>query len=357
MHARDFHFDLPGELIAQHPAEYRDQSRLLVFDRKTTEIEHRHFSDLPQFLCAGDILVLNDSRVIPARLRGSKANSGARVEMLLVEEIATNDWWVMIRPGKRIRPGTRILLKNSAGLVSAITATVICKNREGHCRLRFDGVADVLTHLDTLGEVPLPPYIRRNKGTIETTDRERYQTVFATQSGSVAAPTAGLHFTSGLLASLRSRGVKVVTVTLHVGLGTFAPVKSELVSNHTMHEERFDLPEETARAVIEAKKSGNRVFAIGTTSTRVLESSAVNSSELKATRGKTNLFVFPPYRFQVVDAMVTNFHLPESTLLMLVSAFAAPNETRGRELALSVYAEAIREGYRFFSYGDAMLIL
>ena len=356
MRTADFDFALPPELIAQQPAPKRDESRLLVLDRADGRIEHRQFRDLLEFLRAGDVLVLNNSRVTPARLRGANAKSGGKFEMLLLEENAPNDWWAMLRPGKNARVGTQIILHDAGGQPAKIFATVAGVNDEGHRRLKFSGTPDIGGELDSLGEIPLPPYIERSGQMPE--DRERYQTVFANPAGSVAAPTAGLHFTDELLEKIRARGVKICFVTLHVGLGTFAPVKSETLAGHKMHEERFEIGEETVRAVNEAKKSGQRVIAVGTTSVRVLESVAArNAGKLNVYNGKTNIFIFPPSQFQVVDALLTNFHLPRSTLLMLVSAFAAPGETCGREMVLAAYSEAVRERYRFFSYGDAMLIL
>lgn len=358
MRVADFHYDLPPELIAQTPAPQRDQSRLLVLQRPDGRVTHRRFPDLLDYLRAGDVVVLNDSRVIPARLRGVKVPSGGEIEVLLAEECGLNDWWVMLRPGKRVRAGTKLAFRDSQGQPTSVTASVIDKNTEGLCRLHFEGTPNLLDALDALGEVPLPPYITRRPRTEAPDDRARYQTVYAQTPGSVAAPTAGLHFTEPLLAGLRQRGVAVCSVTLHVGLGTFAPVKTTQVENHVMHEERFELTQTTAESVNAAKSAGRRVIAVGTTTARVLEHvAAAHDGRLVAGRGRTRLFVYPPYSFRIVDVLLTNFHLPESTLLMLVSAFAAPGETRGRELVLAAYAEAIRERYRFFSYGDAMLIL
>ena len=356
MRTADFHFDLPPELIAQHPAAKRDASRLLVLHRKENRVEHKQFRDILEFFRAGDILVLNNSRVIPARLRGANAKTGGKFEMLLLEENAPNDWWTLIKPGKSARVGTEIVLRHANGKPTEIRAIVVEINSEGHRRLKFSGSSNIYDDLDSLGEMPLPPYIRHGKNSPD--DKERYQTVFAKPAGSVAAPTAGLHFTPELLEQIRARGVKICFVTLHVGLGTFLPVKTENLAEHKMHEERFELGEETIRAISEAKNSRNRVIAVGTTTVRVLESVAKqNSGKLNFYAGKTSIFIHPPFSFQIVDALLTNFHLPGSTLLMLVSAFASPNEIRGREMILSVYAEAIRERYRFFSYGDAMLIL
>jgi len=356
MRTADFHFELPSDLIAQHPVAKRDGSRLLVLSREENRVEHHQFPDILQFLRRGDVLVLNNSKVIPARLRGVNGKTGGKFEVLLLEETAPNDWWVMLRPGKNARLGTEIVFHDANGQPGKLRATVTEINAEGHRRLKFSGTKNVYHELDSFGEMPLPPYIHRAAGSPE--DKDRYQTVFARTEGSVAAPTAGLHFTAELLDQIRGRGVTVCFVTLHVGLGTFLPVKAENLAEHTMHEERFELGEETVRAITEAKKSGARVIAAGTTTVRVLESvAAQNSGKLNVHNGKTNIFIFPPFRFQVVDALLTNFHLPCSTLLMLVSAFAAPGETHGRDRILSAYTEAVRARYRFFSYGDAMLIL
>jgi S-adenosylmethionine:tRNA ribosyltransferase-isomerase len=352
----DFNFDLPSELIAQHPAPRRDESKLLILRRADGRREHGRFQDLPGHLRAGDVLVLNNSRVIPARLRGTNARTGGRFEMLLIEENGPNDWWAMLRPGKRAQPGAQIVCHTPDGSATMIAATVVGMNDEGHRRLQFSGTPDIRNELERLGEIPLPPYIQRAGRSAE--DRERYQTVYARDAGSVAAPTAGLHFTAEMLAQIRARGVKICFVTLHIGPGTFQPVKTETLAAHKMHEERFELGEETAGVVNEAGAAGQRVIAVGTTVVRVLESvAAQNSGKLAKTSGKTGIFIHPPFSFQIVDALLTNFHLPGSTLLMLVSAFAAPAETRGREMVLAAYAEAIRNHYRFFSYGDAMLLL
>ena len=357
MRTADFHYDLLPELIAQHPASQRDESRLLILRRDSGQIVHRRFRDFLEQLQPGDVLVLNNSRVIPARLSGVNARTGGRFEMLLLEENAVNDWWVMLRPGKRAREGARISVADRSGQTTGIIATVIATNAEGHRRLSFSGTPEIRRDLDALGEVPLPPYIMRRPGDKLDNDKERYQTVFATEAGSVAAPTAGLHFTPELLASIRARGVEVHYLTLHVGLGTFAPVKTATLAAHPMHAERFVLSDTTARAVNAARHESRRVIAAGTTTVRVLESVATaQQGRLVAGSGQTRLFIHPPYRFQVVDVLLTNFHLPCSTLLMLVSAFAAPGNTNGRDLVLRAYAEAIRERYRFFSYGDAMLI-
>jgi S-adenosylmethionine:tRNA ribosyltransferase-isomerase len=357
MRTADFHFDLPPELIAQSPAPQRDQSRLLVLTRAENRVAHRQFPNILEYFRAGDVLVLNNSRVIPARLRGVNAKTGGKFEIFLLEENSVNDWWAMLRPGKRAPIGTQIKIGNRKSEITNITATVGNLNDEGHRRLQFSGVKNLFNELDALGEIPLPPYIERAAELSE--DKERYQTVFAKPAGSVAAPTAGLHFTPELLEKIRARGVKICFVTLHVGAGTFLPVKAENIADHKMHAERFEIGEETVLAVNEAKKNGRKVFAVGTTAIRTLETVArKNGGKINIHEGKTDIFIFPPAEFQIVDALLTNFHLPQSTLLMLVSAFAAPGEkSRGRELILSAYAEAIRERYRFFSYGDAMLIL
>ena len=369
MRTADFDFKLPPELIAQAPTPQRDQSRLLVLHRDSARVEHRRFRDLLEYLLPGDVLALNNSRVIPARLRGANAHTGGQFEILLLEENATNDWWAMLRPGKRARVGTQIHVHDAHGQPSGVQAVVIETNAEGHRRLRFAGAANITDRLDALGEVPLPPYITRTDASHMERDRERYQTVFAHPAGSVAAPTAGLHFTETLLAEAAARDAQICFLTLHVGLGTFAPVKAETLTAHPMHEERYVLNAETARAINNAKSAGRRVIAVGTTTIRVLETLAAQSAgesasggaparaSVAAGSGRTRIFIYPPYDFKIADALLTNFHLPRSTLLMLVSAFAAPNSTRGRDLILSAYAEAIRERYRFFSYGDAMLIL
>lgn len=358
MRTADFDYALPADLIAQTPAARRDESRLLVLHRASGQVAHRRFHDLPNYLAPRDVLVLNNSRVIPARLRGRKPGSGGGIEVLLLEENQTNDWWVMLRPGKRVRSGTRIEFNDSSGRPARIYGEVAEKNNEGHVRLSFLGTSDIANELDRLGEVPLPPYIHRQGAVVSTLDRERYQTVYAGPPGSVAAPTAGLHFTPSLLESIRRRGVGICYATLHVGLGTFAPVKTAQLEHHVMHEERFDVPPETSRSLNAARRERRRVMAVGTTTLRVLEAVAANhQGRLIAGPGRTRIFIYPPHSFRIADALLTNFHLPRSTLLMLVSAFAAPQTTRGRELILAAYAEAIRERYRFFSYGDAMLIL
>ena len=351
----DFNFELPPELIAQQPTPQRDQSRLLVLNRETGTISHRQFPDVLEYLRSGDVLVLNNSRVIPARLRGQNSKSGGNFEVLLLTEKSVNNWWAMIKPGKRAQLGTEIKILDLQRSPTAIIATVAEINAEGHRRLIFRGVENILSALDALGEIPLPPYIEREVQKQE--DRERYQTVYAESAGSVAAPTAGLHLTPEILEKIKARGVKICFVTLHVGLGTFSPVKAETLAEHVMHEERFFVPESTAEIIQAAKNNNQRVIAVGTTSMRVLESVAKeNNGHIIAGSGTTSIFIFPPYQFKIVDAMVTNFHLPCSTLLMLISAFAAPEKLEGKDAVMRAYEEAICEKYRFFSYGDAMLI-
>ncbi len=360
----DFEFELPVELIAQKPAAQRDDSRLLVLHRLTNQIEHRQFRDLPEYMRAGDVTVLNNTRVLPARLRGRNTRTWGRFEFLLLSQVAINDWWAMLRPGKRAGVGTEMAVSRKDGSASGVVARVTETNEEGHRRLHFTGVDNITRLLGELGEIPLPPYIERRCERED--DYHRYQTIFAQHDGSVAAPTAGLHFTPSILNELRRRGIRSAFLTLHVGLGTFAPVKAEFLQDHRMHKEWFDLPEETARLITAAKADGGRVLAIGTTTLRVLETQAIAETVpasnmprrgVKPGSGQTEIFIYPPYEPKVVDMLLTNFHLPRSTLLMLVSAFAMPNEMRGREMLLAAYEEAIRRRYRFYSYGDAMLIL
>jgi S-adenosylmethionine:tRNA ribosyltransferase-isomerase len=352
----EFEIDIPPALIAARPAPVRDQSRLLVARRDAQSIEHRQFPALLDHLRSGDVLVLNDSRVIPARLRGRNLQTGGSFEILLLEETEANVWWAMLRPGRRARLGTRIGILDRRRWPAGIEAAVEEINAAGYRRLRFSGVNNIFTELDALGEVPLPPYIARD-GT-EPEDRERYQTVYARAPGSVAAPTAGLHFTEALLEKIRARGVKICCVTLHVGAGTFAPVKAEFVAEHRMHEERFEISTDTARLIAEGRAAGARVVAAGTTTLRVLESAAAaHAGWIVPGRGATGIFIYPPFEFKIVNSLLTNFHLTRSTLLMLVCAFAAPGETRGREFIFRAYREAVERRYRFFSYGDAMLLV
>ena len=339
MRKSDFYFDLPEELIAQTPLERRDSSRLLHLDKVTGELEHRHFYELLDYLREGDCMVFNDSRVLPARLIGSRPTGGS-VELVLLRDLGEGRWECLIRPGRKTRPGTEILFGNGE-----LKATVESVAEGGNRIVRFDYEGIFLEVLERLGKMPLPPYIKE-----ELQDSERYQTVYSREIGSAAAPTAGLHFTKELMEKIAAKGVKLCYVTLHVGLGTFRPVKAEEIEDHEMHSEFCIIPEETARIVSETKKKGGRVIAVGTTSCRTLESFAREDGSLPAASGWTNIFIYPGYTFKCVDALVTNFHLPESTLIMLVSALA------GREHVLHAYEEAVKERYRFFSFGDAMFI-
>lgn len=339
-----FDFALPPELIAQHPAPERDKSRLLVFQRPSGHLTHTEFQQFPTFLHSGDLLVLNNSKVIPARLRGTKPGTGGAIEFLLLEENSQNDWWVMLRPAKRLRPGDSFEITGSP-----CRATLVEKNSEGHCRLRFENVRDILDVAHTVGEMPLPPYIERSPGKTSNEDFQRYQTVYAKKEGSIAAPTAGLHFSEEIFHELKNRKIDHAFVTLHVGAGTFAPVKAEHIEDHRMHEERYEIPEETFQKINETKKRGGKIVCVGTTSLRVLESAA--RTAWQPGPGRTSIFIYPPFHFKIADALLTNFHLPKSTLLMLVSAFAG-----AREKILFAYAGAVKERYRFFSYGDAMFI-
>lgn len=339
MKKSDFAFDLPEELIAQTPLQQRDQSRLMHLDRESGEIEHRHFYELPELLREGDCLVLNDSRVLPARLLGVRS-SGGSVELVLLRDLGEGRWECLSRPGRKTRPGTELSFGDGK-----LTATVEAVTDGGNRIVRFHYEGIFLEVLERLGHMPLPPYIKA-----ELADPERYQTVYSRETGSAAAPTAGLHFTKELLAKIEARGVKIAYVTLHVGLGTFRPVKEEEIEDHPMHAEFCIIPEETAQLVNETKRSGGRVVAVGTTSCRTLESFAAEDGTLSAASGWTDIFIYPGYRFRCIDALVTNFHLPESTLIMLVSALA------GREKVLHAYHVAVEEKYRFFSFGDAMFI-
>ena len=342
MKTSDFYYDLPKELIAQDPLEDRSSSRLMCLNRETGEISHRHFYEIIDFLHPGDTLVINNTKVIPARLIGEKEETGAVIEVLLLNRVRNMEatWETLVRPGKKCRPGTRISFGN--GL---LTGEVIQIAEEGNRYVRFtyDGVFEEI--LDQLGEMPLPPYI-----THKLADRTRYNTVYAKYDGSAAAPTAGLHFTHNLLEQIRSKGVNIAPVTLHVGLGTFRPVKVEDVTQHHMHTEHCIITQQTADLINHTHETGHRVIAVGTTSCRTLESMAQEDGTVRSGEMDTGIFIYPGYRFRVIDALITNFHLPESTLIMLVSAFA------GRERTLAAYEEAVKERYRFFSFGDAMLI-
>lgn len=341
----DFDYDLPPGQIAQHPPAVRGQSRMLILDRGTGEWRDSWFRELPAFLRPGDVLALNDSRVMPARLLGHRVDGGGRVEALLVEQTGEWEWWALARPGRKLLAGTRIEFTAPHG-EQKLEAVVTQRGERGERLLRFAPVEDFFAALDGIGSVPLPPYIRRPSGDL---DRERYQTIYARERGSVAAPTAGLHFTAETLLRLRDCGVRVCFVTLHVGLGTFQPVRADQVADIRLHPERYTLPEETAAEVRRALAEGRRVIAAGTTTVRTLEHCA-RVGRLEAHSGETRLFLSPSSRFQVVSGLLTNFHLPRSTLLMLVAAFA------GRERTLAAYRHAVAAGYRFFSYGDCMFI-
>lgn len=340
MKKSDFYFDLPAELIAQTPIERRDASRLLVLDKDSGAWEHRHFFDLPEYLHPGDCLILNNSRVLPARLLGQRLPGGGTCEVLLLIDRGDKTWECLVRPGKHLREGARLSF-GGGELLAEVTSVLDGGNRL--VRFNYDGV--FLEVLDRLGKMPLPPYIRE-----ELQDRERYQTVYSKVVGSAAAPTAGLHFTEDLLQKVQNMGVKVGYVTLHVGLGTFRPVKEDNITDHMMHSEYCVIPQETADLINETKQNGGRIICVGTTSCRTLETWAAEDGTMMAKAGWTNIFIYPGYKFKVIDALITNFHLPESTLIMLVSALA------GRRNVLNAYKEAVRERYRFFSFGDAMFI-
>ena len=337
----DFYFDLPPELIAQDPLTDRSASRLLVLDKNTGEIKHEQFRNIINYLNPGDCLVLNDTRVIPARLHGIREGTGAAIEVLLLKRKEKDVWETLVRPGKKVRPGAK--LSFGEGLLRGEVLEIV---EEGNRLIRFqyEGIFEEV--LDRLGEMPLPPYI-----THKLEDKKRYQTVYAKYDGSAAAPTAGLHFTRDLLDEIAQRGVNLAYVTLHVGLGTFRPVKAERITEHHMHSETYQITKEAAEVINRTRKNGGRVICVGTTSCRSLESAAEEDGTLRECSGDTEIFIYPGYRFKVLDALITNFHLPESTLVMLVSALA------GREKVLRAYGEAVEERYRFFSFGDAMLVI
>ena len=340
MKTSDFNYELPKELIAQTPLEKRDTSRLMTLDRKTGAWEHHHFYELPDFLYPGDCLILNDSRVLPARLLGQRLPGGGACEVLLLIDRGEKTWECLVRPGRHMRQGIRLSFGNGE-----LTAEVTEVLPDGNRMVRFDYDGIFLEVLERLGKMPLPPYIKE-----ELRDRERYQTVYSKVPGSAAAPTAGLHFTPELLERIQEKGIGIGYVTLHVGLGTFRPVKEEEITEHEMHSEFCIVPPETARLINETKARGGRCICVGTTSCRTLESWAAEDGHMEPKAGWTNIYIYPGYRFKVMDGLVTNFHLPESTLIMLVSAFA------GREHVLAAYEEAVREKYRFFSFGDAMFL-
>ncbi len=340
MNVKDYDYDLPEELIAQDPLEDRSSSRLMVLDRQTGDVEHRHFTDILEYLHPGDCLVINNTKVIPARLFGVKEDTQAKIEVLLLKRKENDIWETLVKPGKKAKPGTKLVFGD--GLLTAEVVDVV---EEGNRLIQFhyDGIFEEI--LDQLGQMPLPPYI-----THQLKDKNRYQTVYAKYDGSAAAPTAGLHFTKELLQKVKDMGVDIAEVTLHVGLGTFRPVKVENVLDHHMHSEFYMVSQEAADKINRAKESGHRVIAVGTTSTRTLEAAADENGRLHETSGWTEIFIYPGYQFKVIDALITNFHLPQSTLVMLVSALA------GREYVLHAYEIAVKERYRFFSFGDAMLI-
>lgn len=335
----DFYYELPEELIAQTPATPRDSSRLLVYDRKSKKIEHRIFRDITDYLKAGDVLVINDTKVLPARLYAHTENGGA-VEVLLLKRRNIDEWEALVKPGKKCVPGKKLIVSEELSL----TVLSVTDSGERIIKFEYGGVFEEI--LERVGNMPLPPYIKE-----KLKDKNRYQTVYAKYDGSAAAPTAGLHFTPELLSKIRGMGVEIVEVLLHVGLGTFRPVKEDIITDHKMHSEYFEVSAEAAEKINAAKREGRRIIAVGTTSVRTLESAADENGVIIPQKGNTQIFIYPPYKFKCVDALITNFHLPESTLIMLVAAMC------GREEILSVYETAVRERYRFFSFGDAMLVL
>ena len=341
MKTSDFFYDLPEELIAQDPLEDRTASRLLVLNRETGAVEHKIFSDVIDYLNEGDCLVINNTRVIPARLIGEKEGTGGKVEVLLLKRRANDVWETLVKPGKKLRPGARVTFGDGR-----LKADILEIAEEGNRLVRFyyEGIFEEI--LDSLGEMPLPPYI-----THKLEDKEMYQTVYAKFDGSAAAPTAGLHFTKELLNKIEEKGIKIASITLHVGLGTFRPVKVDDVNNHHMHTEWYEVNAEAADIINETKRNGGRVICVGTTSCRTIESVADENGYMKAKTGETDIFIYPGYKFKIMDGLITNFHLPESTLVMLVSAFA------GKENVLAAYETAVKEKYRFFSFGDAMILI
>lgn len=340
MKKSDFYYELPEELIAQTPLEKRDNSRLLLLNKETGEISHSRFYNILDYLDPGDLLVMNNSRVIPARIFGARTDTGANVEFLLLKQIENNKWETLVKPGKKAKIGTTFNFSD------IMQGTVVDIGKEGIRVIRFDTNDNIYNALDKIGQMPLPPYIKEH-----LEDKERYQTVYSKPLGSAAAPTAGLHFTEELLEKIKAKGVNTAYVTLHVGLGTFRPVKEDEITDHIMHSEHYYLSQETVNLVNETKARGGRVIAVGTTTTRTLESVARDKGKLVACDGWTDIFIYPPYKFKVLDGLITNFHLPESTLVMLVSAFAGYDNT------MNAYNEAVKEKYRFFSFGDSMLII
>lgn len=336
----DFYYDLPEELIAQTPIKERDHSRLLILDKKSGEVEHKHFYDVLNYLNKGDCLVINDTKVLPARLYGTKKDTNAVIELLLLKRIDDNKWETLVKPGKKARVGAEIIFKENL-----LTGKIIDVEEDGNRIIEFEYKGIFEEILDQLGEMPLPPYIHE-----KLDDKNRYQTIYAKNPGSAAAPTAGLHFNDELLAKIEESGVNIARLTLHVGLGTFRPVKAEFISEHKMHSEYYELTEKEAEKINLAKRNGNKVISVGTTSTRTLETIGDEQGYVRAQKGWTDIFIFPGYKYKVVDSLITNFHLPESTLIMLVSALA------GKENVMNAYKIAVEEKYRFFSFGDAMLI-
>ncbi len=340
MKTSDFYYDLPEELIAQTPVEPRDSSRMLVFDRKSGTTQHKHFYDIIDYLNPGDTLIVNDSRVLPARIYGIKIPTGANVEFLLLKQVKDKVWETLVKPGRKAKTGDSFSF--GEGLM---TGTIVDVLEDGNRIVEFSCENNFYETLDKIGQMPLPPYIHE-----KLKDKERYQTVYSNELGSAAAPTAGLHFTNELLEKIRNKGINIGYVTLHVGLGTFRPVKVDDVTNHKMHSEHYEVPAETAKLIEETKNNGKRVIAVGTTSCRTLESVAKKYNKVVPCDGWTDIFIYPGFEFKILDGLITNFHLPESTLIMLVSAFAGYDET------MNVYKEAVQEKYRFFSFGDSMFI-
>ncbi|MDP4179320.1 MAG: tRNA preQ1(34) S-adenosylmethionine ribosyltransferase-isomerase QueA [Bacillota bacterium] len=340
MNIKDFYFDLPEELIAQHPIEKRDESRLMVVNKNNGEIEHKKFKNIIGYLKPGDCLVLNDTRVLPARLIGSKEGSGGKIEFLLLKRTGKDTWETLVKPGKRAQIGSKFIFGEGE-----LKGEVIALGQEGNRFVKFTYEGLFENVLDKLGQMPLPPYIKER-----LEDKERYQTVYSKEVGSAAAPTAGLHFTNELLEEIKSKGIKIAFITLHVGLGTFRPVKVEKIEEHLMHSEYYQISKETADIINETKENGNRVIAVGTTSTRTLETIGDADGKVREQSGWTDIFIYPGYKFKVVDALITNFHLPESTLIMLVSALSS------RDIIMNAYKTAVENKYRFFSFGDAMFL-
>ena len=339
MKVSDFNYDLPQELIAQHPYDKRDEARLMVIDPKTQKIEHKIFKSVIEYLEPGDCLVINNTKVLPARLYGKK-DTGAKVEFLLLKKLQNDEWEVMVRPGNKLKPGSKVSFGN--GLLKAEILEVL-EGGNRKVKFEYEGIFNEI--LDQIGLMPLPPYIKE-----KLKENDKYQTIYAKYEGSSAAPTAGLHFTEELLEEIKKKGIKIANVTLHVGIGTFRPVKVENIEEHDMHSEHYYIKKEEADIINQAKKDGHKIVAVGTTSCRVLESVADESGFVKETEGDTNIFIYPGYQFKCIDRLITNFHLPESTLIMLVSSLA------GKDFVMKAYEEAVKEEYKFFSFGDAMLI-